>query len=215
MSITLKVPAGGTYQPHPDGIHPAVCVDIIDLGMEKENYDGRETMKPKLRIVWETEEKADNGKNMTIAKKVTASLHEKSKLAEIIGKWRGRPLQGGEDIDLAKLIGASCTLVVSHQTGAKGIYAQVDAVSKPTKKLQPSGHYSPSDTRARLNEWRLNNGLEALPEVDNATAAPARALAAAVKPAQPASRKPVEAVAAPAKPLTAVVDTVADDDVPF
>jgi hypothetical protein len=212
MSITLKVPAGGTYQPHPDGIHPAVCVDIIDLGMEKENYDGRETMKPKLRIVWETEEKADNGRNMTLSRKVTKSLHEKSTFAELISKWRGRSLQAGEEIAYTKLIGASCTLVIIHKSDAKGIYALVDTVSKPTKKLQPSGHYDPNANRARINERRAKDGLGPLPQEDNGALATALALAASVKPAPPA-RKPVEV--APAKPVTAVVDTVADDDVPF
>jgi ring-1,2-phenylacetyl-CoA epoxidase subunit PaaE len=54
----------------------------------------------------------------------------KAKLAEFLGKWRGRPVVPGESIDLSKLIGANCTLVVSHQQNMVGrTYASIDAVS--------------------------------------------------------------------------------------
>ena len=61
----------------------------------------------------------------------------------------------GESIDLAKLIGANCTLVVSHQQNMVGrTYASIDAVSKPTKKLAASGHYDAAAARQRIAEWK-------------------------------------------------------------
>ena len=83
------------------------------------------------------------------------SLHPKAKLAEFLGKLRGRPVVPGESIHLAKLIGANCTLVVSHQQNMVGrTYASIDAVSKPTKKLTPSGHYDAAAARQRIAEWK-------------------------------------------------------------
>ena len=53
---------------------------------------------------------------------------------------RGRPVLPGETVDLGKLIGACCTLVISHQQNMVGkTYASIDAVSKPTRKVAPSG----------------------------------------------------------------------------
>jgi len=65
----------------------------------------------------------------------------------------------GETIDLNRLLGVSCTLVVSHQQSVQGaqpgrIYASIDAISKPTKKLTPSGKYDPLEARERLAETR-------------------------------------------------------------
>jgi hypothetical protein len=61
----------------------------------------------------------------------------------------------GESVDLAKLMGANCTLVISHQQTMVGrTYAAIDAVSKPTKNVPPSGQYDPAETRRRIAEWK-------------------------------------------------------------
>ena len=61
----------------------------------------------------------------------------------------------GETIDLAKLIGACCTLVISHQQNMVGkTYASIDAVSKPTRKVAASGQYDPAAARQRYAEWK-------------------------------------------------------------
>jgi hypothetical protein len=62
-------------------------------------------------------------------------------------------------IDLAKLIGANCTLVISHQQNMVGrTYASIDAVSKPTKRLVASGGYDPAMARQRIAEWKAKEG---------------------------------------------------------
>src|SRR5881409_1581192 len=120
MSLILQSKAGGDFKPHPEGIHPAVCVDVIDLGMVETEFQGEKRFVNKVRLFFETEQRNEEGKNSVIAKTFTASLHPKAKLAEFLGKWRGRPVVPGESIDLAKLIGANCTLVLSHQQGPTG-----------------------------------------------------------------------------------------------
>jgi len=155
MTMILQSKASGDFKPHPEGIHPAVCVDVMDMGMMESEFQGQRRLVPKLRLVFESEQRLEDGRNCTISKNFTASLHVKAKLAEFLGKWRGRPVVPGETIDLDKLLGASCTLVISHQQNMRGqIYAEIDAISKPTKKLVPSGHYDPASARQRLEEWR-------------------------------------------------------------
>jgi hypothetical protein len=102
----------------------------------------------------------------------------------------------GESIDLAKLIGACCTLVISHQQNMVGkTYASIDAVSKPTKKLAASGCYDPAAARQRIEEWKAKqNGVAAPPA--NATPAPV-APAARPAPAAPAAFPKSAAVATP------------------
>ena len=158
MSLVLESRVGGDFKPHVEGIYPAVCVDVIDLGLEETDFQGQHRVVNKLRVSFETEQKNEDGKNCIISKKFTASLHQKAKLAEFLGKWRGRPVLPGESIDLAKLIGACCTLVISHQQNMVGrTYAAIDAVSKPTKKLTASGGYDPVLARQRIAEWKAKD----------------------------------------------------------
>jgi hypothetical protein len=153
MSMVLQSKVGGDYKPHPEGIHPAVCVDVIDLGLVETEFQGERRMVNKVRLYFETEQHNEEGKNCVISKTFTASLHPKAKLADFLGKWRGKPVLPGESIDLAKLVGSNCTLVISHQQSLTGrTYGSIDAVSKPTKKLTASGGYDPVMARQRIED---------------------------------------------------------------
>lgn len=170
MSLILESKTTGDFKPHPEGIHPAVCVDVVDLGHIETDFQGERRLVHKLRLVFETEQKTDDGRNCIATKTLTASLHPKAKLAEFLGKWRGRPVLPGESIDLAKLVGANCTLVISHQQNVVGrTYASIDAVSKPTKKLVPSGAYDPALARQRLAEAKAKAAQRAQPAPQNTT----------------------------------------------
>ncbi len=174
-NLTLTSKDGGDFKPHPEGIHPACCVDVMDMGLIETEFQGVKKMVNKVKLVFESEQKTDDGKPCTVSKNFTASLHPKAKLAEFLGKWRGRLVTPGETIDLAKLIGASCTLVISHQQNMAGkTYASIDAVSKPTKKVTPSGTYDPAATRQRYAEWKAKQS--------GAPVAPARPAAAVAAP---------------------------------
>lgn len=158
-NLTLTSKETGDFKPHPEGIYPAVCVDVIDLGLAKTEFQGQEKVVPKVKLVWESEQLTEDGRRCTISKNFTASLHPKAKLPDFLGKWRGRPVAIGETIDLPKLIGACCTLVISHQQNMVGrTYASIDAVSKPTKKLMPSGTYDAAAVRQRIAEWQAKQG---------------------------------------------------------
>jgi len=154
-NMVLQCKDSGDFKPHPEGIHPAVCVDVMDLGLVETEFQGQKRMVNKVKLVFESEQKTEEGKACTVSKNFTASLHPKAKLAEFLGKWRGRPVVPGETIDLAKLLGACCTLVISHQQNMVGkTYASIDAVSKPTKKVAASGTYDPAMARQRFAEWK-------------------------------------------------------------
>ena len=198
MSMVLECKDGGDFKPHPEGIHPAVCLDVIDLGLVETEYQGQRRVVPKAKLVFETEQKTADGRNCTVSKNFTASLHPKAKLADFIGKWRGRPVLPGESIDLAKLIGACCTLVISQQQNLVGkTYASIDAVSKPTKKLVPSGYYDPAAARQRIADWKAKQAATA------PVASAPRPAALAPRPAPVPAKSPAP-LAAPA-----------EDNIPF
>src|SRR5512137_2746473 len=195
MSYVLQSKVGGDYKPHPEGIHPAVCVDLIDLGLVETEWLGQRRLVNKLRLVFETEQRNEEGKNCFISKTFTASLHPKSKLADFMGKWRGRPVVPGESIDLANLIGVCCTLVISHQQNMVGrTYASIDAVSKPTKRVAPSGHYDPALARQRIAEWKAKEAGQSS-EVGGQRSAPSH-LTPSLSPKGGEGASPLKPVAA-------------------
>jgi hypothetical protein len=164
MSMVLQCKETADFKPHPEGIHPAVCVDVMDMGLVETEFQGQRRMVNKVKLVFESEQKIEDGRNCTVSKNFTASLHQKAKLAEFLGKWRGRPIVPGETVDMGKLIGACCTLVISHQQNMVGrTYASIDAVSKPTKRVAPSGHYDPVLVRQRFSEWKARQQVAAAP----------------------------------------------------
>jgi hypothetical protein len=164
-NLTLTCKDSGDFKPHPEGIHPAICVDVMDLGLVETDFQGVKKMVNKVKLTFESEAKGDDGKPCTVSKNFTASLHPKAKLSEFVGKWRGRQVVPGESIELKKLIGACCTLVISHQQNLSGkTYAAIDAVSKPTKKVTPSGTYDPAAARQRYADWKAKQvGTSAAP----------------------------------------------------
>jgi len=198
-NMVLQCKDSGDFKPHPEGIHPAVCVDVMDLGLVETEFQGQKKMVNKVKLVFESEQKQEDGKPCTVSKNFTASIHPKAKLAEFLGKWRGRPVLPGETIDLAKLIGACCTLVISHQQNLSGkTYAAIDAVSKPTKKVAPSGQYDPAETRQRFAEWSLRTATSKQAGPAPTSAAPRVATPVATVPTPVPAAAPAPQPSAPA-----------------
>ena len=181
-NMILQCKETGDFKPHPEGIYVAVCNDVIDLGIVETEFQGQKRNVQKMKVSFETELKMEDGRPFSITKNFTAILQPKQKLAEFLGKWRGRPVMPGESIDLGKLIGACCTLVISHQKNLSGkTYAAIEAVSKQTKKIALSGSHDPVKARQRVAEWQAK-------QQPGASARPQQAAPAAASTATPAAQ---------------------------
>ena len=157
MPIFAKKPES-TFQPCPEGLHHAVCVDVIDLGLVKGAFGD----KLKVRVVWQIEEVNDKTHRFTARKQYNLTLHEKATLRKDLEAWRGvkfseEQLRG---FDLEKLIGANCQIQVVHDLSDEGtVYANVQAVVPAPKNVlkltpldytrdkdrQKDGIHAPSD----------------------------------------------------------------------
>ena len=129
------------YTPAPEGMHAAVCVDVVDLGM----LVGAFGEKHKCRLAWEIAAVMEDGRRFTTQKTYTVSLHEKSTLFKDLKAWRGRAFTAEElaGFDLEKVIGAPCQLVITHDESEGKTYANITAILKadPKNILKPSGKY--------------------------------------------------------------------------
>ncbi len=133
MAIVARKPESN-FEPCPEGLHHAVCVDVVDLGIVKGAFGD----KPKVRIVWQIEEENQKLRRFTARKQYTLSLHEKANLRKDLEAWRGRKFTEDElnGFDLEKLLTANCQIQVVHDISDEGtVYANVQAVVPAPKNV--------------------------------------------------------------------------------
>lgn len=123
-SIIATMGNGGGEGRYPDvsvGVHKARCVKVIDLGTQRNDYQGEISWKRQCMIIWEVpSETNSNGEPLTISKFYTISLHEKSNLGADLTAWRGRAFTETEKagFDISKLAGVPCMMnVVEGKNG--------------------------------------------------------------------------------------------------
>lgn len=131
---------GGDFAPAPMGLHRAVCVDWVDLGILP-GFSGKP--QHKLYATFELpDSRMEDGRPFVVSRRFTASLHEASQLAQFLAKWRGGiPFKQGEELDLETLIGKPALVVVTHAERDGRKYANIDSILPCAEQVRPSGHY--------------------------------------------------------------------------
>ncbi len=139
------------YTPSPAGVHAAVCVDVIDMGMVPNHFDPTKPDTPTVRLVWQIGEDDDKGKPYMVRKDYRASLHEKASLRQDLKSWRGRDFTPVElsGFDLDAVCGVPCMLNVVHNVSQKGgTFANIAAImplAKGMVKLEPRDYVRKKD----------------------------------------------------------------------
>ena len=143
------------FVPAPAGLHQAVCVDRVDLGI-KETRWGK---KHKVRLRWQIEERMpDTGNRFSVFKDYTCSIHPDTNLRKDLESWRGRPFtnEAVNGFDLDSVVGANCQLQIVHNKSKDGpTYANVMTVipiGKGMKKLEPEDYVREQDRQPEDQE---------------------------------------------------------------
>lgn len=146
MSLTASDKGGGDFQLAPVGNHIARCVQVIDLGTQRDTFEGKPKIMHKVRIAWELpEEKAvfdeEKGEEpFLVSKEYTLSLSERANLRHDLESWRGKDFTDKEleAFDIAKLLGAPCMLNVIHKKSRnKRDYVAITSVTRLPKSVKP------------------------------------------------------------------------------
>jgi hypothetical protein len=160
VSIIAKRPES-SYTPCPEGLHHAVAVDVIDLGVVSSTFGD----KHKIRIVWQIEdENTETRRRFEARKQYNLSLHEKATLRKDLESWRGRKFTEEElkGFDLEKLLGANCQIQVVHDISEDAsIWANVQAVvpmPKNVAKLTPQDYTRVKDRPKAQGNGNGGNG---------------------------------------------------------
>lgn len=156
MPIIAK--AGKTFVPAPEGLHHAVCVDVVDLGMKDTQWGP----KHKIQIRWQiAERQADDQQRFLVSNQYTLSLDKKANLRRDLETWRGKKFsdEEGRGFDVENLIGANCQLNIVHNTGSDGtVYANPSAIvpaARGMEKLSPESYVRQKDRDPKPNDEDL------------------------------------------------------------
>lgn len=148
------------------GVHKARCIKVIDLGTQKNDYQGQISWKRTVLLIWEVPEELDGeGKAMTISKFYNLSLHEKSTLSQDLTSWRGRAFTETEkqSFDVSKLCGVPCTLNVIEKNGKARISSVMPLAKgdKVAEQVYPSVMFSIADFQEGKKEVfnQLSEGI--------------------------------------------------------
>lgn len=161
MAIPVSAGSGSNFIPCPQGVHQAVCVDVVDMGVLEVTWNGQTKKQHKVRIVFQVEELMEDGKPFIVQTRYTASLHEKSRLRKDLESWRGRAFTDTElkSFDLEVLLGVNCLLNVVQVTKDGKTFANITAVmplKKGMEKMQPVSYTRYADRQE--HDQRPNQG---------------------------------------------------------
>lgn len=168
MSLNIKSKERPQIPPVAGGTYPAICVGVVDLGEQYNEYYKKYVSK--ILMIWEipsqTVEVDGEQKPRWLSKDFTASLNAKSKLAEIITGWRGAPITEAEKkdgIDLSGFLGRSCLLQViveqkedrqfNRISGVVGLPFGTPTVTTESELLLFDMEKWDDETLSKLPEW--------------------------------------------------------------
>jgi hypothetical protein len=120
----------------------SVCVDVIDLGVQDTPWGKRHQVK----IVWETDQKKENGYPLNVSKTYNLSLHPESNLRKDLQAWRGRDFSEEElsgPFAVESMKDQPCTLELQDALSKSGnAYLKVLSISPAgEKRYFASGEY--------------------------------------------------------------------------
>lgn len=163
---------GQDFAPAPAGPHPAVCCDIIDMGMIETEWQGKKRQTRKIRVAFQITELRDDGKRFVVSRRFTLSLSEKAALRAFLESWRGVPFTPEQlkGFNLVTLIGVPALIQVSHNKPKDRVDANIDAIMRLPKgmdKLSVVDYVRVKDRESHPDEDEMaaleREALESLP----------------------------------------------------
>lgn len=125
----------------PDGLHAAVLVDAVDLGLQESPWGS----KRKCSLIFETQIHDEEDKPYLLSKRYTWSLHEKSNLRKDLERFRGHKFTQTElhdGVDLESFIGMSCNILVVHNETEERTYSNIESVLPYKDSKGKIGYYT-------------------------------------------------------------------------
>jgi hypothetical protein len=140
----------GSFELTPSGTFTAICYRFIDRGTQKSEYNGEVKSRHEVMLTWELcGELMADGRPFSVSKTYTWSMHEKATLRKDLEAWRGKAFvdddfEGPNAFNTKKLLGAPCTLTVTHTTKGDKTYANVASLGRVMRGVQAPPQVNPT-----------------------------------------------------------------------
>jgi hypothetical protein len=134
MPIIAK--AAGDFKPAPEGLWPAVCVDVVDQGIvTPKNPLYKPNHRIQIRWILDAEPPLEDGRPHMAVASFGLTLGDKSKLRPFLEAWRGKSFteEQLEGFDVENLIGANCQIQIIHNKYQGKTYGNVQAIVPPAR----------------------------------------------------------------------------------
>lgn len=134
--------AGSGFDPHTEGQHAVVCVDVVNLGTRPEEFPGSDPREsPKAALVFASGERHATGELVIVTVEMTLSMHEKANMRQFLESWRGRgytPEQSEAGVPLHKLHGQTGLASIEHiVTRRNRLFAKVRSIAPLPDGMEP------------------------------------------------------------------------------
>lgn len=148
MPIYAESSPAANHTPAPEGTHFARCVQMVDLGTQKNTFDPSKPDRRMVRISFELpDELREDGKPHLVSQKFALTMHEKSTLRKQLQSWRGKPFTEDEArrFDISVLLAKPCLLNVIHAAKEGGkVYANIASISPLVKGMPQVAQITPT-----------------------------------------------------------------------
>ena len=165
---------GGDFEQPPAGTTVGRCIQIIDLGTQRGEYQGKANVRRQNIIGWELPNDLQSdgdykGKPFRVSRFYTASLGKKANLRRDLEQWRGREFteQELQGFDPQNILGKCCLLALTPNEKGK---IKVTGVMALPKGMEVPGQVNPNlffslDAFDRKVFDSLSEGLRKIIEV--------------------------------------------------
>lgn len=147
--------AGGGFTPHSEGQFAMLCVDVVNLGTNVEQFADQEPREvAKVALVFASGERQADKSLTLVTTEMTLSANEKANLRKFLESWRGKSYtaeQAEAGLPISKLHGQAALLSIEHVTTRKGRkFAKISSIAPLPKAMQTSEN---GDARAIVAEY--------------------------------------------------------------
>jgi hypothetical protein len=168
MALTLSESAKQERKLPEAGATVGMLFSLVDLGTQKQTWDGEEKWMGKVRLSFELPDQLDEyevvenekttkvQKPMIVSIEQTRSLGEKASLRKLLEQWRGQTFTSAElkAFSLKNLLGKPAMLTLIHKTSQQG--RQYCAIAGASKL--PKGMKAPANTTNAQMYYEIEQG---------------------------------------------------------
>lgn len=166
----VMVKGDGDRENPSEGLHSAVLVDVVDLGIQELNWQGKVSHERMIQLRFQIGDTLTKGRyageRFIVSRRFTAKLGKKAGLRKFLEAWAGRAISDEkvkEGFELDTLIGRGAQLMIVHSVSDGNTYANIQNImplGKGMVALKPLNYIRVKDRAEEAKSETGQTGFE-------------------------------------------------------